>query len=202
MKPNCLLSAFFIGLLCSFGGLSSPGLAQNPEPVGTPEGRLENLRAHLNLSPEQMDKLRPLVEDESSKIKALKEDPAFSDSQKKEQARQLLGAFREKLGSVLTAEQKMKLSDEMQRRAGVAVTEAAQRLQALKEKLGLSNEQVEKIKPILAEEAPKLKALKGDNSISAEERRSILKQSMERISAELTPEQKLKMREQVQKRDN
>jgi Spy/CpxP family protein refolding chaperone len=202
MKPKCFLSAISIGFLSGFLGLVSPVQAQNPDIAGTPESRLETMKAQLNLSAEQMEKLKPLVAEESAKIKALKDDTALSDGQKKEQARQIMAAFREKLGTVLTAEQKLKLSEERQRRTGTVQTEAAQRLKALKEKLGLSDDQIEKIKPILAEEAPKLKALKEDKSASPEDRRVILKQSMERISAELTPEQKDKMREQLQKRPN
>jgi Spy/CpxP family protein refolding chaperone len=202
MKSHLFLSLFLITSLGFLGALSQPGLAQNPGEANTPEGRLETMRARLSLSEEQMTALKPLVEAETAKLKALKEDTSLSDAQKKEQARVLLGAFREKLASVLSVEQKAKLSEEMQRRGGASQNEAAQRLQSLKEKLGLSDEQVEKIKPILAEEAPKLKALKEDKSVSPEDRRSILKQSMERLSAELTPEQRDKMRDQLQKRQN
>jgi hypothetical protein len=68
MKPNCFLSAISIGFLSGFWGLLSPVQAQNPDIAGTPESRLETMKAQLNLSAEQMEKLKPLVEEESAKI--------------------------------------------------------------------------------------------------------------------------------------
>jgi len=75
--------------------------------------------------------------------------------------------------------------------------DAQQRLEALKEKLGLSEAQVEKLKPILAEEALAMKALKEDSNMLPEAKRETMKQSLERISAELTPEQAEKFKEEV-----
>lgn len=207
MKPKRFVSAMLVGgLSCIFGmafALKAQNPATPPSPL-TPEGRLEAMRERLNLSEEQVEKLRPMVVEEAAKMNALKEDAALSDSQKKEQARALIGAFREKFGAVLSVEQKARLSEEMQRRAlaGPPQDEVAQKLKAMKEKLGLSDEQVEKIRPVLIEEGPKLKALKEDKSISPEEKKETFKQSMERIAAILTPEQKEKMREQLQKRPN
>jgi Spy/CpxP family protein refolding chaperone len=202
MRTTRLLPLICLASFQLLGGPVHTILAQSPGAAGTPESRLENMRTQLNLSDEQVAKLKPMLEEETGKLKAIKEDASLSDGQKKEQSRGLVTAFREKLGSVLSTEQKARLSEEMQRRTGTALAETAQRLQSLKEKLGLSDEQLEKIKPILAEEGPKLKALKDDKTVSQEDRRSMLKQSMERISAELTPEQRDKMREQLQKKAN
>ena len=210
MKKNRLTFALFVGALTSLFPLVPRAQAQaqaQAQVAGgavTPEGRLESLRERLNLSEEQMEKLKPLVEEETAKVKSLKEDASLSDAQKKERAYEIVGAFREKLRSVLTPEQKAKLSEEMQRRTGGVQSQAdlAQRLQALKQKLNLSDEQMEKIKPIVEEDAPKLKALKEDKSLSPDEKRNALKQSWERISSELTTEQREKMKEQFQKRPN
>ena len=75
--------------------------------------------------------------------------------------------------------------------------DAQQRIEALKEKLGLSEAQVEKLKPILAEEALAMKALREDSNMLPEAKRETMKQSLERISAELTPEQAEKFKEEV-----
>ncbi|RFC46419.1 MAG: protein refolding chaperone Spy/CpxP family [Verrucomicrobia bacterium] len=158
------------------------------------------MRARLGLSEEQFAKLKPVVLEESSNLDAIKNDATLTDSQKKEKAGVLMASFREKMGAVLTAEQRAQLAEETQRRATQGRDEIALRLQAMKEKLGLSEEQMAKIRPVLLEEGPKLKALKDDKTTSPEEKRATLKQSMERIAAELTPEQKEKMREQLQKR--
>jgi Spy/CpxP family protein refolding chaperone len=204
MNKNRLTLAVVVCALMSFSPLIPGARAQIAGDASNPQGRLDFLRARLNLSEEQMERLKPLVEEEAAKVKSLKEDSTLSNAQKKERANELVGAFRAKLSSILTPEQKAKLSEEMQRRAGGGQPQpdVAQRLQALKQKLSLSDDQVEKIKPILEEETPKLKASKDDNSISPEEKRTILKQSWDRISSELTTEQKEKMREQFQKRPN
>jgi len=204
MKSNRFVFAILVGGLSCMSVMVCAVQAQNPASPLTPEGRLEAMRERLNLSGEQVEKLRPMVVEEAAKIAALKNDATLSDSQKKEQAGALISAFREKFGAVLSVEQKARLTEEMQRRAGTAQpqNELAQKLKAMKEKLDLSDEQVEKIRPVLMEEGPKLKALKEDKSVSPEERRDILKQSMDRIAAILTPEQKEKMREQLQKRAN
>jgi hypothetical protein len=52
----------------------------------------------------------------------------------------------------------------------------------------------------LAEEAPKLKALRDDKNLSPEEKRAAFNASFERVSAELTPPQREKMREEMRAR--
>jgi len=203
MKPTPILSVLLLGSISAFSALDNArgqSTAAVTSPDARPDARVDAMKQRLGLSEEQVAKLKPMVEEESAKLNALKEDASLSDSQKKEQAGLLIGAFREKFSAVLSPEQKAKLIEETQRKGSQIRDEMVQRLQAMKEKLGLSDEQMAKIRPVLAEEGPKLKALKDDKTSSPEEKRSILKQSMERISSELTPEQKEKMREQLQKR--
>ena len=188
-----------LSLLCAL----TPGRAQRPgDPAGA-ASRLESMKERLGLSEEQVGQLKPIVQEEAAKLKTLKEDTSLTDTEKKEKAREIMSGVREKLGAILTPEQKAKAAEEMRSRGGgrpAGGDEAAQRLAAMKEKLSLTDEQVEKLKPILAEEAPKMRALRDDKNISQEDRRQHLRQSMERIAAELTPEQREKMREQVQRR--
>jgi Spy/CpxP family protein refolding chaperone len=203
MNPTPSISVLLFGAISVLSTVATTQ-AQTPppalNPALNPESRLEAMRARLGLSAEQVAKLKPVVAEESSKLEAIKEDATLSDSQKKEKAGVLMASFREKLGAVLNAEQRAQLAEETQRRGAQGRDEMVQRLQAMKEKLGLSDEQIAKIRPVLMEEGPKLKALKDDKTTSPEEKRATLKQSMERIAAELTPEQKEKMREQLQKR--
>jgi Spy/CpxP family protein refolding chaperone len=203
MNPTPFISVLLFGAISVLSTVATTQ-AQTPppalNPALNPESRLEAMRARLGLSEEQVAKLKPVVAEESSKLEAIKEDATLSDSQKKEKAGVLMASFREKLGAVLNAEQRAQLAEETQRRGAQGLDEMVQRLQAMKDKLGLSDEQIAKIRPVLMEEGPKLKALKDDKTTSPEEKRVTLKQSMERIAAELTPEQKEKMREQLQKR--
>ena len=78
-----------------------------------------------------------------------------------------------------------------------------ERLQKMKETLGLTDEQTAKIKAIMEKNRGKFAGLK---DLKPEERRAkareIVKNEMEEIAPILTPEQKAKWKEQVQKRRN
>ena len=172
-------------------GLSSVSWAQDGK-------RLKEMQQRLDLSEAQAEQVRAIFEENLSKMKAVKDDASLSEDQKREQLKELSAARREKLAEILTPEQKAKAAEETKRNPGGGFRgmDAQQRLEALKEKLGLSEAQVEKLKPILAEEALAMKAMKEDANMLPEARRETLKQSMERISAELTPEQAEKFKEE------
>lgn len=164
------------------------------------------MRNQLGLSQEQFSEIKPLLEDEAAKLKTLKNDASLSEAEKRSKAREVSSEIREKIGALLTPEQKEKAADLMRSRAGSPAgdgqrNEAAQRLMAMKEKLALTDEQMEKLKPILAEEAPKMKALREDKNSTEQDKRKVFRESMEKIAAELTPEQREKMRDQMKNRE-
>ena len=174
--------------------------AQAPVPVA---GRMQEMRQRLGLSDAQVDQLNALFEVDGPKMKGVREDASLSDTQKREQLKSLSDARREKIAAILTPEQRAKAAEEIQRRGGGPdgpQADGPRRLQALKEKLGLSDAQVEKLKPILSEEGPKMKAIREDSNTSPEAKREAAKQSMERIAAELTPEQLEKFKAEAQAR--
>jgi Spy/CpxP family protein refolding chaperone len=173
--------------------------------AGAPQdaaSRLAIMRERLGLSEEQLSELRPVLEDDAARMRALKDDTSLSDAEKRMKAGEMQTAFRDKVASLLTPEQKAKVASEMRNRSGNpgGGADGLQKLKAMKEKLGLSDEQVEKLKPILMEEGPKLQALREDKASAPEEKRQAQKQSLDRILAELTPEQREKMREQVKEK--
>ena len=164
---------------------------------------MQEMRQRLGLSDAQVDQLNALFEVDGPKMKGVREDASLSDTQKREQLKSLSDARREKIAAILTPEQRAKAAEEIQRRGGGPdgpQADGPRRLQALKEKLGLSDAQVEKLKPILSEEGPKMKAIREDSNTSPEAKREAAKQSMERIAAELTPEQLEKFKAEAQAR--
>ena len=174
--------------------------AQAPVPDA---GRMQEMRQRLGLSDAQVDQLNALFEADGPKMKGLREDASLSDAQKREQLKALSDARREKIAAILTPEQRAKAAEEIKRRGGGPdgpQADGLRRLQAMKEKLGLSDAQVEKLKPILTEEGPKIKAIREDSSASPEAKKEAVKQSMERIAAELTPEQLEKFKAEAQAR--
>lgn len=185
-----------LALTTLFVGLAPLAQAQDAN-------RMQEMRQRLGLSDAQVEQLTALFDADGPKMKGLREDASLSDTQKREQLKGLSDARREKIAAILTPEQRAKAAEEIKRRGGgpdSPQAEGLRRLQAMKEKLGLSDAQVEKLKPILTEEGPKMKALREDSSTSPEEKREAAKHSMERIAAELTPEQLEKFKAEVQAR--
>ncbi len=155
------------------------------------------MREKLGLTEEQLAKIKPALEEQASRLKAIREDGSLSEEQKREKARSESGEMRKVMDDVLSSEQKAKLAGMMKERGGDKPGAAAeQRLRGMKEKLGLSDEQAAKIRPILEEEAPKLK------DASPEQRREMIRESFGRIAVELTPEQREKMKEQFKAKKN
>jgi Spy/CpxP family protein refolding chaperone len=79
-----------------------------------------------------------------------------------------------------------------------------QRADRLKQELGLTDDQTAKVKAVYEKNADKFKALREDTSLSEEDRRAkfreMMKSTMEDVAAVLTPEQKTKFQEQMQRR--
>jgi Spy/CpxP family protein refolding chaperone len=79
-----------------------------------------------------------------------------------------------------------------------------QRADRLKQELGLTDDQTAKVKAVYEKNQDKFKALREDKSLSEEDRRAkfreMMKSTMEDVSAILTPEQKTKFQEQMQRR--
>jgi len=182
-----------------FFALSGVLLGLAPVSRAQDGNRLKDMQQRLNLTDAQAEQVKAIFEENVSKMKAVKDDASLSDAQKRDQLKELSTARREQLAEILTPEQKAKAGEEMKRQqgGGFRTLDAQQRLEALKGKLGLSEAQVEKLKPILAEEALAMKALKEDSNMLPEAKRETMKQSLERISAELTPEQAEKFKEEV-----
>ena len=189
----------FVGV-SAFVAAISFGEAADPAPNRGPVARMEAMRERLALSDQQWEKLQPLLKQEGEKVREILADATLSTEQKRAKAKEVTAAGREQIKELLTPEQRQKLAEEMKSQQAASGGDGALRMAELKEKLGLTDEQVSKLKPVLAEEAPKLKALRDDKNLSPEEKRAAFNASFERVSAELTPPQREKMREEMRAR--
>lgn len=197
--PLSLSRSFCLPLCISVFSLSGAGpvAAQNGAAKSEGVARLEAMREKLGLTAEQLEKIKPAMEAQASKLKAIKEDGSLSEEQKREKARGESGELRKLMEEVLNAEQKTKLAEMMKERFGDKAGAGVEaRLRGMKDKLGLSDEQALKIRPILEEEAPKLK------EASPDQRKEMVRESLMRIAAELTPEQREKLKEQFKAKKN
>lgn len=96
--------------------------ARGPHGEGPSEERiLGHLQYRLKLTPEQMEKVRPIVQDESTKMKALKAEHHKKVAESRAEFRKEMDAHRnrmgERLNDILTPEQKeeyRKMNEERQ----------------------------------------------------------------------------------------
>jgi Spy/CpxP family protein refolding chaperone len=72
------------------------------------EERLKRMTERLNLTDEQREKIRPLLQGEADQLKALHEDTSLSQEQRREKRRQIEQATRKQIREVLTPEQRAK----------------------------------------------------------------------------------------------
>ena len=99
----------------------APAAAAKPErapgaPAGPRGDRLEMMKEKLSLTPDQIEKIKPLLEKDREKLMAVREDAALSREQKGEKMREILKASMEAIKPILTPEQVEKWKAEMEKR--------------------------------------------------------------------------------------
>ena len=75
--------------------------------------RLDRMSKELNLTQEQRDKIRPLLEEQDKQMGELRNNTSLTQEQKRDKARAMMMETHEKLVAVLTPEQKEKLKQHM-----------------------------------------------------------------------------------------
>jgi periplasmic protein CpxP/Spy len=76
-----------------------------------PEQRLQKLATELNLSDDQKSQLKPILEEEGSQMKALRDDSSLSRRDRMQKMQTILADSRSKMDPILNDEQKKKLVD-------------------------------------------------------------------------------------------
>jgi hypothetical protein len=104
--------------LCTAVGLfastaSSPG--QQPHHPPSAEERLSKLKTDLGLSEAQIQKIKPLLESNISKMKALHDDSSLSEEQRREKGREIRKAGGDAIMAELNSDQKAKFQEELKR---------------------------------------------------------------------------------------
>lgn len=98
----------------SLMGVTSRGGPPPPQPPA-PEERLSKLKTELGLSEAQVQKLKPILEENMSKMKALHEASSLSEEQRKEKAHAIRKAGGDAIMAELTADQKVKFEEELKK---------------------------------------------------------------------------------------
>lgn len=84
--------------------------------VGPSGDRLAMMKEALGLTPEQVEKLKPIFAKDMEKFKALREDTALTPEAKREKMRAIFEGSREEVKAVLTPEQAEKWKAGMEKR--------------------------------------------------------------------------------------
>ena len=95
----------------------APAAAKPERGPGGPRGdRVEMMKEKLSLMPEQVEKIKPILEKDRAKLMALREDATLSREQKGEKMREILKSSMEEIRPILTPEQVEKWKAEMEKR--------------------------------------------------------------------------------------
>ena len=71
--------------------------------------KLEQIAQYLNLTPQQKDKILPILADEAPKVRAIKDDPSFSRMQRVQRIKAIHQQNDPQMKAILSAEQYQKL---------------------------------------------------------------------------------------------
>jgi Spy/CpxP family protein refolding chaperone len=123
-----IIFALFVTVNAFAQSPTSAGSSTSSDSTSTPkhrqmrgdraEQRLKRLSKKLNLTDEQKEKARPIVQDEEKQISDLDNDSAMTPQQKHKKTREVRMASRAQLDSILTPEQKEKLPPQRARAGG------------------------------------------------------------------------------------
>ena len=77
----------------------------------TPDERLANLSSKLNLTDDQKAKIKPILEDEATKMQALHDDTSTPRMQKMQKGREIHDAHDQQINAILTPDQQAKYAE-------------------------------------------------------------------------------------------
>ena len=97
---------------------ASPGAKPDHMRGDRVEQKLKRLSKRLNLTADQKEKLRPVLQDEEQQLKSLEDDNSMTLQQKHRKTREIRMSVRSQMDAILTPEQKDKLQSERPRTSG------------------------------------------------------------------------------------
>lgn len=83
-----------------------------------PEERLKQMKETLNLTDDQVAKIKPILEKGASEAKAIHEDASVQGEDKRSKTMEVMKSTREQVNEILTPEQREKAKAEREKRGG------------------------------------------------------------------------------------
>jgi Spy/CpxP family protein refolding chaperone len=89
-------------------GQDVPGAVPSTDESSQVDDRLQTLSSTLNLTDDQKEKVKPILQGEVEKLTALRGDSSMSTDEKEAQAKQVHASVHSQIASILTPEQQQK----------------------------------------------------------------------------------------------
>jgi len=102
--------AICVGISVLMATISSAQQKSEPQPSAQQQSaKLEEIAKYLNLTPQQKDKVLPILADEAPKVRAIKDDPSFSRMQRAQRIKAIHQQNDPQMKAILSPEQYQKL---------------------------------------------------------------------------------------------
>jgi protein CpxP len=176
------------------------GTSAQPAPAPAPQNRprrdpvavrMRQLTRRLNLTQNQQDQIKPLLQDEMKQTRAIRQDASLTPDQKREKLQQLRQSSRSHLEDLLTPEQVAKLPKPGQAQRNAFVHMAR--------RLNLTQDQQDKIRPLMADQRKQVQTVRLDSSLTPQQKqvriRDIRRSTQKQVAALLTPAQRQQLRQ-------
>ena len=125
MKKSLLVALLTLTLACGGTALyaqqdnmSQPEAAKGPGMKMSPEQRLQHMTKALNLSDDQQQKIKPMLESQSQQMQTLRQDTTMSQQDKWTKMKEIRQATNEQIKPILTADQQQKWEQMQARHMG------------------------------------------------------------------------------------
>ena len=107
-RLNVMALCFGISVLMATMSSAQQKSAQQ-QPAQQKNAKLEEIAQYLNLTPQQKDKILPILADEGPKVRAIKDDPSFSRMQKTQRIKAIHQQNDPQMKAILSPAQYQKL---------------------------------------------------------------------------------------------
>jgi Spy/CpxP family protein refolding chaperone len=205
MRPRILMAILCL-LVVTAAQAQHPTASDNETKGAHAQDRLAELESRLQLTPEQTAKLRPIIDQETEELRAVRDKYASDSSPTAKQTmRGEMKTIHEKyegqITAVLTPEQQTewsKIKEEHKSGAEDRASQAQERLAELQTRLKLTPDQTEKLRPVIQQEMAELKAVKDKYAMDTShngrknmfrDMKKVQEKYSGQIAAVLTPEQ-------------
>jgi Spy/CpxP family protein refolding chaperone len=116
MKKSLIVIALAAAGLLATPAIVSAQAQGGPRGGRTPEEQVKAMKETLNLSDEQVEKVKAVLTKNQEKLKALREDQSLSQEDRRAKMREVFQGIDEELKPILTPEQQTKWKEEREKR--------------------------------------------------------------------------------------